>query len=64
MKNNLIEELYKFGLNPGDWHIEKDLNVDNQYVLVNRFDPDFQMHGSVDFRSEESAHWYEISIAE
>ena len=64
MGNILAGELYKFGLNHEDWHIEKDLSSDNQYVLVNRLDPDFQMRGSVDFSSEQSAHWNEISIAD
>ena len=63
LKNSLVGELYKFGLNSEDWVIEKDHAQDNQYLLVHVRDPDFQMRGSVEFRSEETLSWSEISIA-
>jgi hypothetical protein len=63
LKNTLVGELYKFGLNPEDWHIEKDQSLEDEYLLVHRMDPDFQMRGSVAFRSEENFQWSEIKIA-
>lgn len=62
LNSSLVGELYKFGLNSEDWLIEKDQSQNNQYLLVHRCDPDFQMRGSVEYRSQESGHWTEITI--
>ncbi len=62
LNSSLINELYKFGLNPQDWNLEKDKNCDHLYLLVNRKDPDFQMLGSLELRSDQNINWSEIQI--
>ncbi len=63
LNSNLLGDLYRFGLNPNDWDIERDLKKENQFLIVNRRDPDFQLKGSVEYRPKDKAHWTELSIA-
>ena len=63
LKSFLFGELSKFGLNSVDWDLEKDNGLENTFLLVNRHDPDFKLRGIVEYQSENTAHWTELSIA-
>jgi hypothetical protein len=57
--SNLIRDLESYGLNPFEWQIT--LSTSNQYWLVHREDPDFQLEGKTDTESA-NARWLSLRI--
>ncbi len=60
--SNLSLQLCKFGLNPREWLISEDLQNQDQYVLVNLQDPEFQIRGAVERKGQAQLHWSELAL--
>jgi hypothetical protein len=64
--SRLSQQLCKFGLNPSDWLISEDQQNQDQYVLVNLEDPEFQIRGSVreyhEKRGSAQKNWSELAL--